>query len=56
MYYIAITCSLTKDDMAVLKLGDFGFAKVDQGDLTTPVFTPYYVAPAVSQVSDWGLH
>ena len=22
---------------------DFGFAKVDQGDLTTPVFTPYYV-------------
>ena len=30
-----------------LKLGDFGFAKVDNGDLRTPQFTPYYVAPQV---------
>ncbi|CAN0326792.1 unnamed protein product [Lampetra planeri] len=32
---------------APLKLCDFGFAKVDQGDLMTPQFTPYYVAPQV---------
>ena len=31
----------------VIKLADFGFAKVDNGDLTTPQFTPYYVAPQV---------
>lgn len=31
----------------VVKLADFGFAKVDNGDLTTPQFTPYYVAPQV---------
>lgn len=31
----------------VLKLADFGFAKVDQGDLVTPQFTPYYVSPQV---------
>lgn len=30
-----------------VKLADFGFAKVDNGDLTTPQFTPYYVAPQV---------
>jgi len=30
-----------------LKLGDFGFAKIDNGDLRTPQFTPYYVAPQV---------
>ena len=30
-----------------LKLADFGFAKIDNGDLTTPQFTPYYVAPQV---------
>lgn len=30
-----------------IKLADFGFAKVDNGDLTTPQFTPYYVAPQV---------
>ena len=34
------------DDVCV-KLADFGFAKVDNGDLTTPQFTPYYVAPQV---------
>ncbi len=34
------------DDL-VIKLADFGFAKVDNGDLTTPQFTPYYVAPQV---------
>lgn len=33
----------TEKDGGVLKLADFGFAKVDHGDLTTPVFTPYYV-------------
>ena len=31
----------------IIKLADFGFAKVDNGDLTTPQFTPYYVAPQV---------
>lgn len=30
-----------------VKLADFGFAKVDNGNLTTPQFTPYYVAPQV---------
>lgn len=37
------------DDVIVIKLSDFGFAKVDQGNLTTPQFTPYYVAPQVLQ-------
>ncbi len=36
----------TVDDVRI-KLADFGFAKVDNGDLTTPQFTPYYVAPQV---------
>ena len=31
----------------IIKLADFGFAKVDNGDLKTPQFTPYYVAPQV---------
>ena len=30
-----------------IKLADFGFAKIDNGDLKTPQFTPYYVAPQV---------
>ena len=30
-----------------MKLSDFGFAKVDDGNLMTPHFTPYYVAPQV---------
>lgn len=34
---------------APVKLCDFGFAKIDQGDLMTPQFTPYYVAPQVKQ-------
>lgn len=34
---------------AVLKLSDFGFAKVDDGSLMTPHFTPYYVAPQVCE-------
>lgn len=34
---------------APVKLCDFGFAKIDQGDLTTPQFTPYYVAPQVQK-------
>ena len=32
---------------ACLKLSDFGFAKLDRGDLVTPVFTPYYVPPQI---------
>ncbi|KAJ3604540.1 hypothetical protein NHX12_029280, partial [Muraenolepis orangiensis] len=31
---------------APVKLCDFGFAKIDQGDLMTPQFTPYYVLEA----------
>lgn len=34
-------------DEVQIKLADFGFAKIDNGDLTTPQFTPYYVAPQV---------
>ena len=30
-----------------IKLADFGFAKIDRGDLVTPQFTPYYVSPQV---------
>ncbi|NXP36956.1 MAPK5 kinase, partial [Leiothrix lutea] len=40
---------------APVKLCDFGFAKVDQGDLMTPQFTPYYVAPQVTTSSCSGL-
>ncbi|XP_032234097.2 MAP kinase-activated protein kinase 5-like isoform X2 [Nematostella vectensis] len=36
-----------KSENLVVKLADFGFAKVDQGDLVTPQFTPYYVSPQV---------
>ncbi|KAK6192762.1 hypothetical protein SNE40_004180 [Patella caerulea] len=36
-----------KTNDAVLKLSDFGFAKFDDGNLQTPYFTPYYVAPQV---------
>ena len=35
---------------APVKLCDFGFAKIDQGDLMTPQFTPYYVAPQVKSI------
>lgn len=41
---------LVKNDASAdvkVKLADFGFAKIDNGDLTTPQFTPYYVAPQV---------
>ncbi|KAK2172992.1 hypothetical protein NP493_913g02064 [Ridgeia piscesae] len=40
---------LLKDNSedAMVKLSDFGFAKVDDGTLMTPHFTPYYVAPQV---------
>lgn len=40
---------LLKDqkENGIIKLGDFGFAKVDDGSLMTPHFTPYYVAPQV---------
>lgn len=36
-----------KSDDAPIKLCDFGFAKLDKGDLMTPQFTPYYVSPQV---------
>uniref|UniRef100_A0A4W4HE09 non-specific serine/threonine protein kinase n=1 Tax=Electrophorus electricus TaxID=8005 RepID=A0A4W4HE09_ELEEL len=39
--------SLISHGDAPVKLCDFGFAKIDQGDLMTPQFTPYYVAPQV---------
>ena len=35
-----------------VKIADFGFAKVDRGDLITPQFTPYYASP---QVDDYNL-
>ncbi|XP_065682439.1 MAP kinase-activated protein kinase 5 isoform X1 [Hydra vulgaris] len=40
---------LIKDnsDNIVVKLTDFGFAKIDKGNLVTPQFTPYYVSPQV---------
>lgn len=41
---------------APVKLCDFGFAKIDQGDLMTPQFTPYYVAPQVISSFLWCLH
>jgi len=31
-----------------VKLTDFGFAKIDKGNLMTPQFTPYYVSPQVN--------
>lgn len=40
----------SKNDNAVLKLSDFGFAKEgnnEQRPLTTPCYTPYYVAPEI---------
>lgn len=37
--------------LGIIKLTDFGFAKSDQcGNLTTPVYTPYYVAPELLNV------
>ena len=36
----------TEDD-SVIKLCDFGFAKIDNSDLVTPQFTPYYASPQV---------
>jgi len=38
---------------AELKLSDFGFAKIDDGNLQTPYFTPYYVAPQVTVPFKW---
>lgn len=37
----------TNAEDALVKLTDFGFAKIDDGNLKTPHFTPYYVAPQV---------
>ncbi|XP_022335376.2 MAP kinase-activated protein kinase 5-like [Crassostrea virginica] len=38
---------------AEIKLTDFGFAKVDDGNLQTPHFTPYYVAPQVLEAQKY---
>jgi len=35
----------------IIKLTDFGFAKIDHGNLTTPHFTPYYVSPQILEAS-----
>ncbi|XP_063680343.1 MAP kinase-activated protein kinase 5-like [Bolinopsis microptera] len=35
----------------IVKLTDFGFAKIDHGNLTTPHFTPYYVSPQILEAS-----
>jgi len=37
----------SKEEDALVKLCDFGFAKLDNGNLTTPQYTPYYVSPEV---------
>ena len=42
----------TEKGGGVLKLADFGFAKVDHGDLTTPVFTPYYVPKEILEAQN----
>ena len=45
---LLVKCDGKDGDMDIkVKLADFGFAKIDNGDLTTPQFTPYYVAPQV---------
>lgn len=36
-----------KSEDATLKMCDFGFAKIDNNDLATPQFTPYYASPQV---------
>ena len=41
------SCFLFFTQKVVIKLADFGFAKIDRGDLVTPQFTPYYVSPQV---------
>jgi serine/threonine protein kinase len=39
---------LTKDEKSlVIKISDFGFAKEAYKGLTTPNYTPYYVAPEI---------
>ncbi|CAF0777725.1 unnamed protein product [Brachionus calyciflorus] len=37
----------SKDDNAIIKLSDFGFAKEAYKGLNTPNFTPYYVPPEI---------
>jgi len=41
---------LSCNQKVIIKLADFGFAKIDRGDLVTPQFTPYYVSPQVLQL------
>ena len=45
----AITNYNDPDLQVTIKLSDFGFAKIDNGDMKTPQFTPYYVAPQILQ-------
>lgn len=40
-----------RSDVMTVKLTDFGFAKVDHGNLATPHFTPYYVSPQILQAN-----
>lgn len=44
---ILMHCFFSCKQNVVIKLADFGFAKIDRGDLVTPQFTPYYVSPQV---------
>ena len=37
------------EEGSTLKLCDFGFAKIDNGDMATPQFTPYYASPQVCE-------
>ena len=37
----------TNDENAVIKLGDFGFAKELSKGLSTPCYTSFYVAPEI---------
>lgn len=45
--FIVVFSLLFFTQKVVIKLADFGFAKIDRGDLVTPQFTPYYVSPQV---------
>ncbi|XP_046862348.1 MAP kinase-activated protein kinase 5-like isoform X2 [Xenia sp. Carnegie-2017] len=42
-----------KTDAIHVKISDFGFAKVDRGDLVTPQFTPYYASPQVLEAQKY---
>jgi len=42
-----------KGDDVIVQLTDFGFAKIDKGNLMTPQFTPYYVSPQVLEAQKY---